>query len=98
MEEKQKFSDRIKDAMLSQLKAKNTLMLITGLCILGAFLYLIYSVVNKPIFEANRDAFNILLGAVMGSSATLVTFYFGSSKSSSDKNELLIKKDEPKLP
>ena len=77
-----------------QRKTRNALMLITGIVMLAAFLVIIYATLRIPIPDANRSAFDILLGAIMGSTGTIVTYYFGSSKSSADKNELLKQKTD----
>lgn len=43
--------------------------------------------------ESNNEALLILLGALSGAwGSSIVTYYFGSSKSSSDKNSLFFKK------
>lgn len=44
-------------------------------------------VVNIP--TNNKDIVNIVLGVVIGYSSNVVTFYFGSSKSSSEKNAIM---------
>jgi hypothetical protein len=37
----------------------------------------------------NKDIVNIAIGALMTMAGTVVNYFFGSSKSSADKNELL---------
>lgn len=40
----------------------------------------------------NKDALMMIIGALVGQFVTIVGFYFGSSKGSDDKNELLAAK------
>lgn len=42
-----------------------------------------------PAPDQNRDAINLVLGALLGWIAAIVTFYFGSSKSSQSKDDTI---------
>jgi hypothetical protein len=56
-----------------------------ALIVLGCFaitVYLIYS-------EKYPDAFMLIIGALIGAFSTVVGYFFGSSKGSADKTELL---------
>ncbi len=49
---------------------------------------------TTTIPDENRDIINVALGMILGLSGTVVGYYFGSSKSSSDKSKALIDIDE----
>lgn len=55
------------------------------ICVI-AFAYLL---MVKEIPNENRDMVNMVLGAFITSLTTVVSYFFGSSKGSADKNELL---------
>lgn len=50
-----------------------------------------YLLINQETPEVNKDALLILLGVMAGSFSNVVGYFFGSSKGSSDKNELMRK-------
>jgi hypothetical protein len=92
MEDNKTQLTELQQLAVSQKRTRNALMLITGISVLSAFLFLIYALLRIPIPEPNRSAFDIIIGAVMGAVTTLVAYYFGSSKSSNDKNEIIKQK------
>jgi hypothetical protein len=53
--------------------------------------WIVYLLILKETPEGNRDALLILLGVMASSFANIVGYFFGSSKGSSDKNEMLAK-------
>lgn len=55
----------------------------------GAFFVLLFLILNRQIPDANRDAFNILLGMLGGNMLTVMTYYFGSSHGSKSKDEVI---------
>jgi len=50
-----------------------------------------YLLIMKAAPEGNKDALLIVLGVMAGAFANVVGYFFGSSKGSSDKNEILKK-------
>ena len=58
---------------------------VVGIVGMVAFLSVIYLGIFVEI--ADKATFNLILGNVMGISATIFAFYFGSSKSSSEKQK-----------
>lgn len=64
-------------------------MAVLAMMIVGATFYLGYILITKTIPEENRDIINVALGMILGLSGTVVGYYFGSSKSSSDKTAFL---------
>ena len=50
-----------------------------------------------PIPELNKDMVNIALGTMLGMAVTIVNYYFGSSKGSADKTEIMKVEAKAKL-
>jgi len=73
--------------------AKELYMYILGaLIVLCAFL-LGYLLATSEIPTGNKDVVMVSVGVILGWGSMVVGYFFGTSKSSSDKNELLSKKD-----
>jgi len=53
------------------------------------FYVLVFVLVRAPIPDANRSAFDITLGAVVGAVTTVMAYYFGSSSSSRAKDRAM---------
>ena len=53
--------------------------------------WLSYLLIMKAAPEANKDALLILLGVVAAAFSNVVGYFFGSSKGSADKNDMLKK-------
>lgn len=69
--------------------------LLGGMIVMGVFI-LIGVLMFKSVPPDNKDLLNITIGALIGSFVTVVGYFYGSSKGSADKNELLQKTgDEP---
>ena len=66
-------------------------MYILGAFIVGVCAGVLTLLIFYPLPEVNKDIVNIAFGAILGMAVTVVSFFFGSSKSSSDKNDLLTK-------
>ena len=66
---------------------KNTFMGFVGALVMIASIGLVAALMAWPVPESNRDLLNILSGVLFGWGGAVVTFYFGSSKSSRDKDE-----------
>ena len=60
-------------------------------CIIGlaAFAFILFVLVYENIPEANRDLFIHAIGMVEGVAISIFSYYFGSSKGSTDKTKLL---------
>lgn len=59
-----------------------------GLITLGIFSIIAF-LVFKPIPEANNELLYMLLGILAAKFSDVVSYFFGSSKGSADKTELL---------
>jgi hypothetical protein len=54
-----------------------------------AFFVLLFLMLSHSIPETNKSAFDILLGMLAGSLTTVMTYYFGSSRGSREKDAIL---------
>ena len=70
---------------------KEGYMYLLGAIIVVGFFLLLYLLVYQQIPIENKDILNIVVGALIGSFTTVVGYFYGSSKSSADKTELLKK-------
>jgi hypothetical protein len=71
------------------MNAKDIYMYILGALIVISILGIVGLLVFQPIPEINKDMLNIVLGALLAQFASVVQYFYGSSKGSSDKNEML---------
>jgi len=71
----------------------NTLKIIVGGIILVTFLFIVVAAVFKQELAENNLIIHIV-GVIEGSVVTIVAFYFGSSKSSQDKDKNKTQEDE----
>lgn len=69
-------------------------MAILALFVVGATFYLGNILLTHSIPLENRDIVNVALGMILGLSSTVIGYYFGSSKSSSDKTRLFAEGEE----
>jgi len=75
----------------------STMQLVFGSIVVGAFMIIIGLLFYiKPPTE-NVQIINILVGAICGSFITIISYYFGSSKSSKDKDEQIINLNKEKV-
>lgn len=63
---------------------------------LSAFAFMCYALVYVPIPESNKEALYILIGIISSTVGLIVGFYYGSSKGSQKKTELIDKMTEAK--
>lgn len=61
-----------------------------ALIVIGFFVFMIILVL-KPVPENNESTMNIVVGALIAAFAGVVNYFFGSSKGSKDKTEILSK-------
>ena len=69
-------------------KVKDVFMYVLGgIIVIGFFAILAYLIYTKGY----ESTLNLAIGALIGAFTTIVGFFFGSSKGSHDKNELIKK-------
>lgn len=69
--------------------AKEIYMYILGAVVVLAIIAFAALLIFVKIPQENKDTITTIAGCLITLAVTVVTFFFGSSKSSSDKNELL---------
>lgn len=65
---------------------------LAGIIVIGFFVILAMMFLTE-IPQQNKDILNVIIGALATCFIAIVNYFFGSSKSSSDKTDLLAKKD-----
>ena len=70
---------------------KERYMYILGGFVVGFAVAVVVALVFYPVPDPNRDIVNVSLGTLLGMAVTVVSYFFGSSKSSADKTEMLNK-------
>lgn len=73
---------------------KERFMYILGGAIVALSFIILVLLVFNPLPTDNKDIVNIALGTFLGMAVTVVSYFFGSSKSSADKTEILTKQKE----
>jgi hypothetical protein len=71
------------------MKAKDLAMYILGALITVCFFVVLYLLILNPTPPDNKDVLYLIIGALIGFEGAIVNYFYGSSKGSSDKNELL---------
>jgi hypothetical protein len=64
---------------------------LVGCTVMGCFVGITWALIKIPIPAENRDSLSILLGIIAGGVGSLVGYYFGSSKGSKQKTDLIDK-------
>lgn len=62
---------------------------ILAIVITFAVFYLLGALKSMVVPDTWRDTYVMIIGVVIGKWSTIVDYYWGTSKSSSDKNELM---------
>ena len=71
------------------MKAKDIFQYTLGAIIVLGFFALIIILAYISVPDQNKDLLNLVVGALIGSFATVVGYFYGSSKGSAEKNEML---------
>lgn len=71
------------------MKTNDKFMMALGALIVIGFFCLMVLLVKLPIPAENKDMFNIVIGALVGSFLSVVGYYFGSSLGSKSKDETI---------
>ena len=70
---------------------KELFMYILGAIVIAGFMALLGMLIFVGIPESNSELLYLAVGALIGMAGTVVNYFYGSSKGSADKNELLKK-------
>lgn len=71
------------------MKAKDIYQYALASLIIAGFFVLLIALVYTTVPETNKDLLNLVVGALIGSFATIVGYFFGSSSSSAKKDETI---------
>jgi len=77
---------------MENIQAKNVFQYVLGALIVIGFFLLLYLLLSASIPEENKDLLNLVVGALIGSFATVVGYFYGSSMGSAEKGEILNKR------
>lgn len=75
------------------MKGKEVYMYALGALVVIGFFVLVILVFIFEIPSLNREIGLMTIGALIGNFNSIIAYFFGSSKGSSDKTELLTKKE-----
>jgi len=89
---KDRESARQREAAFVQYIGRDWFMYLAGFVGLMVFTGMMYAVVKIDIATTNKEVFIHSLGIVEGIVLSIFTYYFGSSKGSKDKQQMLDKK------
>ena len=70
---------------------KNFYMYLLGTVLVTGFILLLAILVFEGIPEQNSELLYLAVGALIGFTGTVINYFYGTSKSSSDKNEIISK-------
>jgi hypothetical protein len=70
-------------------EVKDIFQYVLGALIVIGFFTLLYLLVSGEVPEANKDLLNLVVGALIGSFATVVGYFYGSSSGSAKKDETI---------
>ena len=77
------------------MKPKDIPLYVLGALIVGAYFVLLYLLVFQPVPAENQRLLDIASGALLTSFAAVVGYFYGSSKGSSDKNDIISQSNKP---
>jgi hypothetical protein len=72
--------------------AKELYMYLLGAIVILCAFFLGYLLATNEIPGGNKDVVMVAVGVILGWGSMVVGYFFGSSKSSADKNEMLSNK------
>lgn len=76
------------------MRAKDIFQYFLGFLIVTGFFVLLALLVLSAVPNENMDLLNLVVGALIGSFATVVGYFYGSSAGSARKDEILSKNKE----
>ncbi len=76
------------------MKVKDIFQYVLGGLIVVGFFILLYLLLSSDIPPDNKDLLNLVVGALIGSFATVVGYFYGSSKGSAEKDATIQKQIE----
>lgn len=71
-------------------KIKEIYMYLLGAVVMVSCFFLAYLLIFSPVPDVNKSIVDVAFGIVLGWGSAIVSYFYGSSKSSADKTNLLI--------
>jgi len=71
------------------MKIKEIFMYVLGAFVVGCAVTIITMLFFYSVPQSNHDAIMLAIGAALGWAGSVVSYFYGSSKGSSDKTDLL---------
>ena len=68
---------------------KEIYMYLLGAIVVALCFFLAYLLIFTPIPDSNRDIVTVAFGLILGWGGAVVGYFFGTSKSSSDKTKII---------
>ena len=72
--------------------SKNIYMYVLGGLVVFSFFTLLGLLIFQPIPETNNDVLYLAIGADIGFAGAVINYFYGSSKGSADKSDMINKK------
>ena len=76
---------------------KESFMYVLAIAIVVGFFGLLWLLVKFTVPTENKDMLNIVIGALIGAFTMIVSYFFGSSKGSAEKTQILNDINKPKV-
>ena len=86
----------MKDLIKEFVSKVDVMAFLVGTVVMGTFMIMVLALIYIPIPPDNRDSLTLLIGIIAGGVGTIVGYYFGSSKGSQKKSDLIEKITENK--
>ena len=79
----------MKEIIHKFLEKIDVMQFLSALVVMSVFLLVVYALIYRVIPAENKEILIHVLGIIEGAVMTIVSFYYGSSKGSQKKDELL---------
>ena len=76
---------------MRSITGKDIFQYILGGLIVVGFFVLLYMLIKSEVPDKNKDLLNLVVGALIGSFASVVGYYYGSSAGSARKDDIIQK-------
>lgn len=75
-------------------RLKDIYQYILATLIIIGFFWLLFLLVHSEVKIENKDLLNLVVGALISSFATIVGYFFGSSKGSQEKSDVIAQQNK----